>query len=71
MELTIRTSDAGLTVTADLYGGSDGWLRMEAHLPRQEMTLTELQLRLVHDAQKKLRLMEQALKGEPVTGPPF
>lgn len=68
MELTIRTSDAGLTVTADLYSGSDGWLRMEAHLPRQEMTLTELQLRLVRDAQKKLRLMENALKGEPVIG---
>lgn len=67
MEITIRTTEAGLTVTAEMYGGSDGWMKLEAHLPQTDMTLSELQMRLVQDGLNKLRLIERALNGEPLT----
>ena len=70
MELTIRTTEAGLTATCLMYDGTDGWMRIEAHLPRADMTLSELQMRLVKDGQRKLALIERALNGEPITPRP-
>jgi len=70
MEITIRTTEAGLTVTAEMYGGTDGWMKLEAHMPQTDMTLSELQMRLVQDGLKKLRLIERALNGEPLTPRP-
>jgi hypothetical protein len=70
MEITIRTSEARLTVTAEMYGGTDGWMKLEAHLPQTDMSLSELQMRLVQDGLRKLRLIEQALNGEPLTPRP-
>jgi hypothetical protein len=70
MEITIRTTPAGLTVTAEMYGGSDGWMKLEAHLPQTDMSLSELQMRLVQDGLRKLRLIESALNGEPLTPRP-
>ncbi len=67
MEITLRTENQSLVVTAQLYGGTDGWLKVEAHLPRDDMSLTELQLRLVRNAQRKLAIVESVLKGETPT----
>jgi O-acetylhomoserine/O-acetylserine sulfhydrylase-like pyridoxal-dependent enzyme len=66
MEITLRTEGENIVVTAQMYGGTDGWMRMEAHLPRADMTLTELQLRLVRNARLKLDILEAALTGAEI-----